>query len=660
MNGLVECYAQTDQAQNPNLIIKWLNVLVTQLADRVSSGGIDLKYPEGLIETSLPLGPEICQRHLDAINSMKLDPFDIENDLTPEAIYTKLQSYLQRSELQSSPLLIQIKRVFFRAMNDSNWTDSSQIPWVKILTIIIEFKMRSIYFSKTGKESLVCSELIATTFDSCDEVREEVFRLSSKATINRTIDPPVAVDSDSENDEMDQMLDDTNLPPPSPEVLQIAEPIKPPTVGEMFANIENQFVDEISKSKKTLIDAKVLIQTLRKDFSRFEEIRILRTSIEEPVSEASMPILSPKKPEKPDLLSEMVRANQRRRRALLGDETFEPIDIDYGYEDAVLFDSDNEPINFEKPEEDENGTRRESLCPANSCRNSRRESSIHPNVEPEVSTVAPTQHEIDCGVDTYSKNSPAVTPQHRGSICYSHNASPHPHRHPPRVDETVGMAISDFEGEDGDAILIRSAPARIYQNPLMSGGENRLDADESRMALSDSSNSDQDDESDVDTIETHHTPLDTPVVVSSVKSLNDRSLSSDDEPQMANLSSAIEINSSNDVHAVPSDDEFNQHYDNESELMQHPSPNNPYQQMQFEGGYREYAYTSEAEQAPAGLGGEYGDYEMDQDRYEDGQESDGSNSEDSDEFFAQERRQRPPPPRREDNDSDEVICLDSD
>ena len=273
------------------------------------------------------------------------------------------------------------------------------------------------------------------------------------------------------------------------------------------------------------------------------------------------------------------------------------------------------------------------------------------------------QHEIDCGVDAYMKNSPRVTPQHRGSICYSYKSSPHPHHpHPPRVDETVGMAISDFEGEEGDQILVRAQPARIYQNPLNSGGENRLDANESRMALSESSESDAG--TDMDTIETRDTPIDTPMVVSSVKSLNDPSQSSDAESDIENRTSPpIEINSSNEVVEIgpPSvDHEFNQDYDNHSELMMHQPLGEPY--MEFDAAYRNYGYP-EIHNSPEGLGGEYHEYENnDYEEIEDDDENVDDESSNDSNYDIQygEPLQRPPPPRRDDSDSDEVICLDSD
>ena len=71
----------------------------------------------------------------------------------------------------------------------------------------------------------------------------------------------------------------------------------------------------------------------------------------------------------------------------------------------------------------------------------------------------------------------------------SHRSSPQPHRHPPRVIEKAGMGISDDEHE-------LSNGARIYENPLHSGQENRLAEDEARMAISESSDNQSDNHAD--------------------------------------------------------------------------------------------------------------------------------------------------------------------
>ena len=64
----------------------------------------------------------------------------------------------------------------------------------------------------------------------------------------------------------------------------------------------------------------------------------------------------------------------------------------------------------------------------------------------------------------------------------SHRSSPQPHRHPPKVNNHAGMAISDDEEDDQT-----NRVARIYDNPLHSGNEKRLDENEARMAISESS-----------------------------------------------------------------------------------------------------------------------------------------------------------------------------
>jgi len=367
MGGLVSSYGRTGYAQDPSVIISWFNGLISQISERISAGGVDLEYPLRLLDTGVSLGSMIFQRHVNAINGLKLKSFEPVDHLTPEEIYTKFQSYLQKSELHAPTLTVQIKRIFYRKMNDSNWSNVAHIPWVKIFTTIIEFKMRCIYFSKTGKESIVCPNSISAPFEPCSDVKHEIMRLS-RVSIPRPSESPIPIDSDSSEDE--PIAANLSIP---------EEPVpEEPTPASMFQKIESQFEDEISKSKKTLIDAKVLIQILRKDFSRFEEIHLLRSTVVDPVAKRREKLKIVEKElesdDGHDMLTEMVKANQKRRRELLGHETFEPIDIDYGYEDAVLFDSENEPIDFEKPEEDLNGLRRESstFCP----HVSRRESSV--------------------------------------------------------------------------------------------------------------------------------------------------------------------------------------------------------------------------------------------------------------------------------------------
>ncbi len=452
-----------------------------------------------------------------------------------------------------------------------------------------------------------------------------------------------------------------------------------PSIGALFQVIESRFEEEISKSKKTLIDAKVLIQTLRKDFSRFEEIHVLRSTVEQPMKVKDVlvervrqiidePDEAPSSGEKAKVLDEMLKANARRRREILGRETFEPIDIEYCYEDAVLYDSECEPINFEKPEDDELVVRRDSsfYC--------RRESTI-----PSEAGKIPSEQGMD---------SPRVTPQHRGSICYSHKSSPHPHRHPPRVDETVGMAISDDE-EDGDKILVKGRPSRIYQG-LLKGDEMRLDADESRMVLSESGDEsdEQDGESDAETVATN---TDTPVLVSSVKSVNDERSSDEqnDEPieivdvnsstdnaeqsagsiqvldssqdsvQIVDAESVENVESGQNVQmVVDEDEEFNAAYDNHSRLMEDEFYQPTYAfSTQFDEHFRPPRNGDELYEMDDA---EFDEHDEHDDHDEDEAENEVSYYPDEDEHHdvirCHDVIRRP----QESDSEDEVICLDSD
>ena len=87
-------------------------------------------------------------------------------------------------------------------------------------------------------------------------------------------------------------------------------------------------------------------KTLQRDFSRFEEIRVLRATIEKSEPEASSV-----KREEPDArstreikriseINRLLAETAKKRKEILGNETFEPIDIEYGFEDSVLYDSE--------------------------------------------------------------------------------------------------------------------------------------------------------------------------------------------------------------------------------------------------------------------------------------------------------------------------------
>ena len=52
------------------------------------------------------------------------------------------------------------------------------------------------------------------------------------------------------------------------------------------------------------------------------------------------------------MIERMVDESRKKRAQMAQEETFEPIAIDFGFEDSVAFDSDQEPINFENQGEE--------------------------------------------------------------------------------------------------------------------------------------------------------------------------------------------------------------------------------------------------------------------------------------------------------------------
>lgn len=52
------------------------------------------------------------------------------------------------------------------------------------------------------------------------------------------------------------------------------------------------------------------------------------------------------------MIERMVDESRKKRAQMAMEETFEPIAIDFGFEDSVAFDSDQEPINFENQGEE--------------------------------------------------------------------------------------------------------------------------------------------------------------------------------------------------------------------------------------------------------------------------------------------------------------------
>ena len=116
MGGLIPAYTKSSVAQNPELIADFLNDFTDQVADRLADQGTDRFYPKEITDENLIPGPTITEEQIQVIRSFKLDVPKFNLTQSPENIYKQLETYLK--SFQSTPLYIQIKRVFFRAMND--------------------------------------------------------------------------------------------------------------------------------------------------------------------------------------------------------------------------------------------------------------------------------------------------------------------------------------------------------------------------------------------------------------------------------------------------------------------------------------------------------------------------------------------------------------
>jgi hypothetical protein len=152
-------------------------------------------------------------------------------------------------------------------MNESNWSDTADIPWVEIFTLIVEFKLRKVYFSNIGKEPMIFPVDVNARIKSHPEVIkavEEILKIPMSISIEADFEEETTFEIDEKinHAEIQKILS----PKVIEEIVEELEIEEPESVGTMFGTIEAQFESELSKSKKTLIDAKVLISRLRKDF----------------------------------------------------------------------------------------------------------------------------------------------------------------------------------------------------------------------------------------------------------------------------------------------------------------------------------------------------------------------------------------------------------
>ena len=208
---------------------------------------------------------------------MKLRYLNLRPSQTPEEIYNSLNDYLDESRLTSLPLRIQVKRLFYRKMNEQNWEETCHVPWLAIFTKIIEHKLSKL---STADCLIFRRDRLLARFITPTQVVDELQRLAKMSTYQKP-SYGLVIEGESETVEHDQEehvtdneveeIDDV----PVEKRIENKEEISP--IEALFRSTVHTFNDEMAKSKKTLIDAQVMIKTLKKDFSRFEEIKVLRT-----------------------------------------------------------------------------------------------------------------------------------------------------------------------------------------------------------------------------------------------------------------------------------------------------------------------------------------------------------------------------------------------
>ncbi|CBY19360.1 unnamed protein product [Oikopleura dioica] len=460
MDSLVKGYSNVRIHQNPTIILTWYNNLVDQMIRRMSIDGLELNYPPGLVNTGVLYGPTITQTHISLLKSLKLQPFsDTGNKHDPESCLNAVANYLEENELSTIALKVQITRVFNRKINDDILENESMFPWSQVISKIIESKLMRLHFKKEAREHVTVDDRLFRRFDTLPVVRKEIKRIERKSRIpiipkRYKFQKPRELECLSQDDsfldaqrpdtiDLDKAIDlddtDSIFDKSQPHELNNAV-----TIETLFKGVESKFENEISKSKQTFVDAKGTIDTLKKDFERFQEMETLRAMVKSKprprdltFMEHEKEILQAELDTKLTEIDLMVALSKKRRDEIKEEyENMEPEEVNFDPSDMMdLDESNNEPIDFE------------------------------PSDISDVFSKEPTDlHEVSYSDDHQSGN---YVGESRDSSQFKQASR-----------NTVGMAVSDDESS--------AAPGRIYDNPLTSGPKKRLHDDESRMALSES------------------------------------------------------------------------------------------------------------------------------------------------------------------------------
>ena len=93
------------------------------------------------MERNVVVGDLVTTDQISEIEKISLPNVALESDWTTDDIFVFLNNYLDKIGMMNLQPRIQIRRVFYRRMNEDNWLEKGRIPWLNIFTIIIEHKI---------------------------------------------------------------------------------------------------------------------------------------------------------------------------------------------------------------------------------------------------------------------------------------------------------------------------------------------------------------------------------------------------------------------------------------------------------------------------------------------------------------------------------------
>ena len=94
-----------------------------------------------LMERNVVVGDLVTTDQISEIEKFSLPNVALESEWTTDDIFVFLNNYLDKIGMMNLQPRIQIRRVFYRRMNEDNWLEKGRIPWLNIFTIIIEHKI---------------------------------------------------------------------------------------------------------------------------------------------------------------------------------------------------------------------------------------------------------------------------------------------------------------------------------------------------------------------------------------------------------------------------------------------------------------------------------------------------------------------------------------